>query len=354
MATSTYGLIQTDPKKKFALQTAQVGVDDPDQSGGTALPSANFSTLPTIQNPTVKSNVTVNPASIPANYQFTGRYDALNRALGQQESDAALARRNNLADIDEQFRNTTQKGADLAAIARTQLQENMASRGLMMSGINAQATGEQEKNYNSYLQDLAASRARAMSGVESDYASVLNQLFRQREGLFFDQQQEEQERKLQEERLKAEAEAKRVQAEQQAAMLQQIQAAQDAARQAAMAAAAAASRPTYNPVAIGGGGYGGAPSPAQPTQQYKPGEQRVTMPNVAQGMTQAGWLNWVHSNLDANASPAAAQAVLQQLMKDQYNGGTPLSDIAWLIQQYPNQGTSGGDKQYAAGGGRRF
>lgn len=336
MATSTYGLIQTDPKKKFTLQTAQANVDDPDQSGGTALPTANFANLPTIAAPAARAaNATLRPAAVPANFQFTGRYDAANRGLLQQESDAGLARRNNLADVDEQYRNASQRSGDLAAIARTQLQENMASRGLMMSGINAQATGQQETQYNQYLQDLAASRARALAGIETDYAGVLNQSSRSREGLFFDQQQEEEERRLQEERLKAEATARQQQADQQAQALQQMQAAQEAARQAAMAAAAAASRPSYQPTQIGGGGgggYGGPPPSAQPVQQQN--GNWVQAPHLAQGTTMASFGNWVHNNLDANASPNAIKAVLNVFNA---NGGASLSDLAWLIQQYPNQ-----------------
>lgn len=355
MATSQYGLISSDPKKKFATQLAAGAALEDENVDQSQLPTANFSTLPTLQvNSSVGTPQAVRAANVPANFKFTGAYEAANRALAEEESNAALGRRNSIADLDSQYRDVMQKSTRMQDLARTALQENMASRGLTMSGINAQGVGQQETDYNQYLNDIATQRARGLSGIENNYAGLLNQLSRRREGLFYDQQQEEENKRLESERLKAEAAAQQQQAQQQQAMLAQIQAAQESARRAASAAAAAAAAGSFQMPQIGGGGYGGAPSPAQPSQQYKPGEQRITMPNVAQGMNQAGWLNWVHSNLDANASPAAAQAVLQQLMKDQPNGGTPLSDIAWLIQQYPNQATSGGDKQYAAGGGRRF
>lgn len=331
MATSQYGLIATDPKKKFATQVAS-GVDpNEDQSGNTQLPTANFSKLPTIQAPTVAVGPApaVHQANIPANFQFTGAYEAANRALAQQESDASLQRRNSIADLDSQYRDILQKGADLQAIARTQLQENLASRGLMMSGINAQASGQQEKSYNQALADAAQARARGLSGIEGDYANVLNELARRREGLFYDQQKEEEAKRLQQEQLKAQAEAQRVQAEQQAAMLAQIQAAQETARQAAMAAAAASQLPRYSapslPAYGGGGGYAPEPTAAP--------NNNIVLPNFQSEQQARGW---VRDTLDRNASDEAVGQVINYLMRAGANG-LPLSDIAWLIQQYPNQ-----------------
>ncbi len=355
MAASQYGLISSDPKKKFSTQLAAGTALEDENVDQARLPTANFSSLPGLAvNQNIGTPQAVRAANVPANFKFTGAYEAANRALAEQESNAALGRRNSIADLDSQYRDVMQKSTRMQDMARTALQESMASRGLTMSGINAQGVGQQETEYNTYLNDLAQNRARGLSGIENNYAGLLNELSRRREGLFYDQQKEEEDRKLEQERLKAEAAAQQQQAQQQQAMLAQIQAAQESARRAASAATAAAAAGQFQMPQIGGGYGGGAPPAAQPTQQYKPGEQRVTMPSGANGMNQAGWTNWVHNNLDANASPAAVQAVLQQLMKDQPNGGTPLSDIAWLIQQYPNQATSGGDKQYAAGGGRRF
>lgn len=356
MANSAFGLIQTDPKKRFALQTAINPEDDQGAGGTTELPSANFSTVPTIASPTINTGqgASIRQANLPANFQWTGAYEAANRALAQEESDAGFARRSNIANVDQQYRDALARSGDLASIARTQLQENMATRGLMMSGINAQASGHQEKEYNYHLGELGKARANALSGVESNYAQILNELYRRREGLAMDQQKEEENRRLQEERLKAEAEARRVQQEQQAQMLAQIQAQTEAAQRAAAAAAAASQIPTYSPPALAGGG-GGSYNYGQPQQQAPQGPPpgNIVMPQWGQGVTRQGVENWVRSNIDRNVTGEAMNQVINHLVKAGPMG-IPLADIAWLIQQYPNTPTSGGDKQYAAGGGRRF
>lgn len=341
-ASSVFGLIQTDPKKKFTLQTA---INPEDDEGQGELPTANYSAVPKIAAPFAQgvANATIRQAQIPANFQFTGAYEAANRALAQEESDAALGRRNNIAQVDQQYRDALARSGDLASIARTQLQENLASRGILQSGINAQAAGQQEKEYNYHLGELGKSRANALSGIETNYAGLLNELARRREGLFFDQQKEEEQKRLQEERLKAEAEAKRVEAEQRAVMLEQIRQQTEAAQRAAQAAAAASQLPSYAPPALaGGGGYGqsgyGAPPQAAPSQN-------VVLPRVQSEQEAKAW---VKNNIDQWASPEAVNQVVAHLVKAGANG-IPLQDIAWLIQQYPNQPTSGQDKIY---GGR--
>lgn len=350
VASSVYGLIQTDPRKKFTLQTAINPEDDDDQSD-LALPTANFSSVPTIATPTgsaIRSNATVHAANIPANFQFTGAYEAANRALAQQESDAALARRNNITSVDQQYRDALARSGDLASIARTQLQENLASRGLATSGINAQAVGQQEGEYNYQLGELGKARANALSGIEANYADVLNQLYRQRESLFGQQQKDEEDRRLQEERLKAEAEAKRVQAEQQAQMIAAMRQQAEAAARAAAAAAAASQIPSYSPPSLGFGAGGGGAGYSPPQQQ---GNGNIVLPRFQSEQQARGW---VRDTLDRNASDQAVSQVINYLMRAGSNG-LPLADLAWLIQQYPNsQPVSKSDVGGKVYGGRFF
>lgn len=318
MAKSTiFGLEETDPKKKFTLQAAQstAPVGD-DSSSSLTAPTTPFSNLPLIQS--VAQNIIGSQpgANLPANFKFTGAYENRNRGLQQEESDAGFRRRNTLADIDEQYQTTQRKSADLRNIAYKQLVENMASRGLGASGIHAQEQGKLETNYTDYLNDLATSRARGITGVENDYSSILNEISRRREGLFGEQQKGEEDRKLREEQAKAAAEAQRVQAEQQAAMLQEIAKAQESARSAAQAASAARALPSYSAPSIGGGG--GYYQQPQQEQQAAPQSNLIVLPPFGQGVQQSQVKSWIVNNVDRNlaGNAPALDAVMNALIKN--------------------------------------
>lgn len=334
MASTVFGLNPVDPKKKFTLQSAigQTPVDD-QQIDPSQIPTSPYSALPAgsvfqgIAQGIVGKTPTVRSANIPANYKFSGTYDVANRGLSQEESDAALGRRNTLATVDEDFQKAQRKAAELKDIAFKQLQQSMANRGLSFSGINVDETGKQEKNYVDYLNDLGTSRGRALAGVENNYAGILNDIARRREGLFGAQQKDEEDRRLREEQVKAQAEAARVQREQQQAMLAEIAKAQEAARQAAQAAAAARALPTYSAPSLAGGGGGGyyAPQPAPEPQAAPTRDPNViALPPFGPGASESGVKNWIVNNVDrglANNAPAL-DAVMKALIKA---GGRGLS-----------------------------
>lgn len=334
-ASTIFGLTdEQDPKKRMALQSGQISIGDSGTSSDLSIPTAQFSNLPKIQQVAasiVGQAPSIRAAQLPANFSFTGKYEAANRGLQQEESDAGLARRNQLANIDEQYQRAQTKSSDLRDIAYKQLVESMASRGLGASGIHAQEQAKLEKNYNDYLNELAYSRGQALSGVEGSYASILNDIARRREGLFGEQQAAEEERRLREEQAKAAAEAQRQQAEQQQKMLEQIAQAQEAARRAAEAASAARAMPVYTPVSIGSGGGGGysAPEPQAPEPQQNP--TLITLPPFGQGAQQADVKNWIVNNVDRNLAnnPIALDAVFQALLKNR--SGLTTAQISAII-----------------------
>ena len=357
--SSIYGLLNPKGKGALSLQTigsAPLGEQDDENTGLPTSPFANLPITPGVSGTPAQIQA-VQAANIPANFQFTGEFDAANRGLLQQETDYGFSRTNTLAQLAEQYQQSIRQAEKQQMQGRKSLFASLADRGALGSGAALSSVADFDTEYNDYLNNLSRERASGVANAENSYASALNQLGRQREGLVSKQQAAEEARRLQEEQLKAEAARNAQLEEQRRGDIQRMIESQNAATAAAQAATAAAQRATYSngfSGGGGGGGYGGGGGGQPQQQQYKPGEQRVTMPSGANGMGQSGWTNWVHNNLDANASPAAVQAVLQQLMKDQPRGGTPISDLAWLIQQYPNQPVSQSDVGGKVYGGRFF
>lgn len=359
-SNSIYGLLNSKGKGALSLQTlgqAALGDEDIDENG---LPTSPFSSLPAgslggMGTGAPVSVQAVQAANIPANFQFTGEFDARNRALLQQETDAGFTRSNTLAQIADQYLQAMRQAEKQQTKGRKSLFASLADRGALGSGAALTSVSEFDTEYNDYLNNLSRGRAADIANAENSYASLLNQLGRQREGLVSQQQQVEEQRRIEEERVRAEAARQAQLEEQRRAQIQQmIEAQQQAAAAAQAAAQAAQASMSYNPISFGGGGGGGggyAPPPA-PSPYTKPGEDNIALPAFGPGVTRKAVESWVLTNIAPHATPAAVNQVIDYLTRAGPNG-LPRSDIAWLISQY-SAPTSGGDKQYAAGGGRRF
>lgn len=370
MATPTgsiYGLLQ--PKQKGALSLQTLGGtpledDEVDENGLPKSPFANLPLTPITGSGTTPGAIQqVQAANIPANFQFTGEFDALNRALLQQETDAGFQRKNTLASIAEQYLESVRRAEKQQEQSRKGLFASLADRGALGSGAALQSVADFDTEFNDYLNQLSRQRASGIASTENEYASLLNQLGRQREGLVSRQQQFEEERRLEEERLRAEAQRQAQLEEQRRQQIQQLIDSQNQARIAAEQAAAAARQAqfSYQPPQFGGGYNAGgyspapqAPAAAPPTPQYKPGEQRITLPAGANGMSWSAFGHWVRGNIDKYASDQAVRAVYNELLRTTPQGGTPISDIAWLIQQHPNPGISQINPYNAGNGVRVF
>lgn len=351
MATNSniFGLLSTAGKGKATLQqigTQPVDGENIDQNG---LPSSPFATL----NPAAQMGgsspqqvAQIQQANIPQNFQFTGEWDAANRALQQQESDAGLVRTNTLAGIASQFLNANQAAEKDFNKNRTRLYEALADRGALGSSASLDRVGELETDFQSYLDRLAQQRAYDMSAAENQYASLVNNIGRQREGLVSRQQQAEEQRRLEEARLQAEAERAAREEQQRQEQIQQLIQAQEQARIAAEEARqqALAAQTMYSSISLptfsGGGGYSGgiggggggggsaAPAPA-------PSPDIVRLPVFGNGVTTKAVDNWIRTNVDPNITGTTLAKVREVLSKAGPNG-VSRSDLAWLIQNTSN------------------
>lgn len=344
---SIYGLMPTQGKGKFSLQTLGAkAVEDDTQAQPSQSPwSAKAASLAPAQGVENMNRVQLTPAQIAANFQWTGPYDAANRALQQQESDAGLSRNNTLAQIASSFLEANRQAEGDYTKGRRRQWEGLADRGIVNSSPALEAVTEYDTEFNSYLDRLAKAKAYDEMGVENQYASTLNNLGRQREGLASQQQAEEETRRVEEARLAAEAERQAREEESRRQQIQQMIAAQEQARLAAEAASQAALAASYTYSAPGGGDYGfsgggydgggfyqeEAPAPAP----VAPARDMVVLPAFAPGVTTTAVDSWIKKNVDPNVSGTALKKVREVLSKAG-PGGVPRSDIAWLIGQHPN------------------
>lgn len=339
--SSIYGLLSPKGKGALSLQTlgqAALGEEEVDENG---LPTSPFAALPAGSlggaGTGPVSVQAVQAANIPANFQFTGEFDARNRALLQQETDAGFSRTNTLAQIADQYLQAMRQAEKQQTKGRKSLFASLADRGALGSGAALESVGEFDTSYNDYLNNLSRGRASDIANAENSYASVLNQLGRQREGLVSQQQQAEEQRRIEEERVRAEAARQAQLEEQRRTQIQQmIDAQQQAAAAAQAAAQAAQASMSYNPVSFGGGGGGGGYGYEQQQPVHTP-PGNIVMPNWGQGVTRAGVENWVRTNVDRYVSGRAMDAVIQELTRTARTGGTSVQDLAWLIRQFPNQ-----------------
>ncbi len=342
MATgSIYGLMPTQGKGKFSLQSTGNQVQDeqldPSVPGAfTSLPAGmdGKSSLAPVQAPQIQA------ANIPQGFQFTGTFDAENRGLQQQESDLGLKRTNSLAAVAEQYLNANRKAEQQNVKGRRALFANLADKGALGSGMALEDIGDYTQSYNDYINELARSRAYDMSNIEADYASGVNNLGRQREGLVSRQQQYEEQQRLEQARLQAEAERAAREEEMRRQQIEQMIAAQEAARQAAEAAAEAArnsamqysySAPSFGGIGYGGGGGfdigggGGSAAPANPN---------LVLPHqFATSNVPASAVNsWLRQNVDSSLTDAEAGRIAKHFVQAGANG-LNRDQLAAIIKQ---------------------
>lgn len=325
-----FGVTRSKPGGAYSLQSIAQQALDPEVDPST-LPVNPFAAVPARTGAAPTTPLPVQQANLPEGYQFTGEFDARNRALQAEESDAGFARTQGIQQIAEAFLKAQGRAEENRTKAQQTLHGSFASRGLLGSGVVLDKDAELSQNYQRYIDDLSGARASDLASIENNYASILNRNARTREGLFSQQQAVEEERRLNEERIRAEA----ARAEQEATMrrneLAQLVAAQEQAR-AQMMQAIAASQVTYSPPSFSGGGGGGSTytPPPPPTPQA---EARITLPflNATSNVPGSAVQSWVKKNIDPNLVGGQLTAVIRALTSAGKNGLTR-TELANVIQ----------------------
>lgn len=348
MATSNmYGLINPVAKGKLSLQSLGQGVLEDDTQAPQQGNASPWSAAPLPQGSgdgSLVQRLALNPAQIAANFQWTGPYDAANRALQQQESDAGLSRTNSLSQIAARYLESNRQAQTDYERGRRKQFEGLADRGGLQSSAALDLLSEYDTDFNSYLDRLSKAKAYDEMGVENQYTSLLNQLGRQREGLASQQQAEEEARRVEEARIAAEAQRQAVEEENRRQQIQQLIAAQEQARLAAEAAQQAALAASYSYSAPGGGydmggggdyyGGGGYAEPA-PAPAPRPTQDMVVLPTFGNGVTTQAVDNWIKKNVDPYVS-GTALAKVREVLSKAGPAGVSRADLGWLISQYPN------------------
>lgn len=308
----------TQQKGKYSLQTvAQSALGDPEVDP-TTLPTNPFSALPAGQAATP---VEIQQVQQPTrNYTFSGKYDAANRQLQAEESDAGFARRTNLQAIAEAFQRGTSQAAQQQEKARRSLFQKLADMGAVTSGGALDKDAELSTNYSRYLDDLARAKAADQAKIENSYAGVLNNASRRRESLFAEQQAEEEARRIEDARLRAEAERASQEAEMRRQEMAALIESQERARVAAELAAqqAAAATISYSPISFGGGGYSGS----EGYEPEAPVEPKIVLPflNSTSNVPASAVNNWIKKTVDPTLQGVELQKVAQYLTKAGQNG----------------------------------
>ena len=331
MASNIFGLIANDPNKsKYALQTLATKALDPnaqqvtsDQYDPSTVGSNPYAALPfgdRQASTTAPQIAQVSAANLPANFQWTGEFDAANRGLQQQESDAGLKRNNSLQAIADTYLRATQNAADTQTDSRNALFADLASRGMLGSSPTLKADSKLSTNYQKYLDQLGFAKAQDVAGIENNYASVLNNASRTRESLASQQQAKEEARKLAEAQAQAEAVRQQQEAEARRQEIAQLIASQEAATAAAQQAAqaAAASSYAYSAPAMPSIGYGGYSAPE--AALAAPQEQPLVLPfnSATSNVPRTAVERWVKNNVDPNLAGGKLNAVINALS----NSGT--------------------------------
>lgn len=290
---------------------------------------------------TVGTTRQVGPITTPdvKQYAFNPKYAAADQALLRRIANAGAQRTGAISQAETDYGYATDDASRQRDKAQTTLSNRLAAQGILHSSIRADKQGDLTEDFTRYMDALSRKLAGAKQGAEFDYASVLGDIGAQREGLYMQQTSEEEAARLAEAQRAAEAQAKQYQADQQAALMRAL-IEQEQNRQS-----------SYQGVSYGApGGYGiGVPSSAQPAyQQPAAAPDAVVLPAFNNGVTRQGVESWIHNNVDPYVSGTAMDKVIEVLSKAGPTG-VSRNDLAWLITQYPNVATSGGDKVY---GGR--
>lgn len=260
---------------------------------------------------------------------FNPEFAQRDLGIQRQMADLGLFKEQNKQAVGQEYERNVSKANTLQAQARKKLMERMSGQGILQSGIHGQQQGELNTAHQNYLGDLEHARAAGWSGVESDYATRMNQLALAREGLYGEQQQVEEQRRLQAAQAEAERQARAQAQAQQEAMLQQM-AAQQAAQQQALMAQIQSQQ--FSAPSFSGGGY----------QGYTPQGPNWSAP-AANFDDIVDWANQMRGNYGTNREAFNADVTkllqtdpnwsgsMQNAMGTYYGGAQGIGDVLnWL------------------------
>lgn len=242
----------TKPKQQQQGLVGTAGGQLPGTPGGGEGSGLDFAALfPTLNTGPIQEAPPIRDTTgLMFNPEFAQRATGLDR----QAADLALYRDRGRQSVDQDYERNVSTANTMQQQARKKLMERMSGQGILQSGIHGQQQGELSTAHQKYLDDLGYARASNLSGVESDYAQRMNQIALQREGLFGEQQQVEEQRRLEAARVQAERQAREQAAAQEAALMQQL-AQQQAQQQQAILAQIQAQQ--FSAPSFSGGGYQG-------------------------------------------------------------------------------------------------
>lgn len=315
-----------DPnKKKQQQQQGLVGIAGGALPGspeeGAGLDFANAFGAPIQRTPIQAAGPIRDTSGLMFNPEFAQRDTAIQR----QMADLGLVKQQNVQSVGQEYERNLSKAQLMQQQARKKLMERMSGQGILQSGIHGQQQGELNAAHQSYLDDLGYLKAQGLAGVESDYATRMNQLALQREGLFGEQQQVEEQRRLAAAQQEAERKAREDAAAQQAALLAALQTPPPV--QAFPEAAQQYSAPSFS-----GGGYQGY-TPQQPNW----GAPAAKFDDIV------NWANQMRSNYGGNREAFNADVTrllesdpnwsgsMQNAMGTYYGGAQGIGDVLnWL------------------------
>ena len=338
----------TKPKQnqqQGLVGAAQGGLPGAVPGEGAGTDFASF--FPTLDRQPIQAAAPIRDTSgLMFNPEFAQRATGIDR----QMADLGLYKNQNAQGVNQEYERSLSQANTLQTAARKKLMERMSGQGILQSGIHGQQQGELNTAHQRYLDDLGYQKAAGLSSVESDYATRMNQLALQREGLFGEQQQVEESRRLEAARIQAERQAQEQAAQQQQAYLAQIQAQQQASQAALMAQIQAQQ---YAAPSFSGGGYQGYTP--QPTNWSAPAANFDDIVN---------WANQMRGNYSTNRNAFNADVTrllqndpnwsgsMQNAMGTYYGGANSIQDVLnWLwFPQAPklNKGISSPQSQQYA------
>jgi hypothetical protein len=280
-------------------------------------------------------------AAAPSNAQlkqfsFNPKYSNLAAGLDRNVADAGFQRQNAIFQTNDVYNTQLTDAQKAQQEAIRKLEQSLWSRGMGSSSAMLVKRGEQESNYQRYIDNLNRIRAGGLAQAEQGYGRAIEDVNRQREGIYFNQVQEEEELARQRAREAAEQaarqEAIRLQQEHQAAMQAQAHqqwvdsqnaAAAQADRQARLLASLGGGGGGGGGWNVGGGGGGGAPAPPNNAIYGLPNGQMVnadTFLSAVQGSPDQNWLNYLWDK-ELGLPSNIRQAVLGRIAPNRGWGG---------------------------------
>jgi len=271
-------------------------------------------------------------------FSFNPKYQGLSAGLERNVADAGLQRQNQLFQANDLYNTQLSDAQRVQQQAVNKLHQSLMSRGMGSSSAMIVKRGEQEGNYNRYVDNLGRIRSGNIASAEQGYGQQIEDVNRQREGLYFQQVQEEEQLARERAREAAEAQARQEQMRLQQEYQQQMQAqaqqqwqyAQDVAAQQAAAQrqlmASMGGGGGYNAGIPGGGGGGGRPNDAV---YGLPNGQMVNAGTFMQAVGASPDQNWLNYLWDKELGLPSEirQAVLSRIHQNRGWGGGNLAAL---------------------------